>query len=198
MSQVMMMIAFLISGAYLNAQEDPVRTIVLINGNAHLVDVAVNGDLVAIYQRVEGLFTSGESTTSIIDRLSKDQPAPSGQIVFFEKEEEPIPSFSEENKQPIITGSSQYIGFSPERALLLNTAVDQIRKIADQFEVGVVQSITVISYHLDNYRSRSLARNRAKAIKDLLMAFGVNGLNISTLTSAVSPDSKLDFVQVKF
>ena len=192
------MIFFLIFSTCLNAQEEPIRTIVLINGDAHMVDVAENGDLIAIYQKIERYFSLGESDRTIMARLSKTAEAEDANITFFEKEEEPVPSYTEENKKPIILGSSQYLGFSPQRALLLRKAVDQVRIISESYRAGDIQSIAITSYQENNYRSRSLARNRAKAIKDLLGAFGVPDSIISTRNIDVTPESKLDFVQVSF
>lgn len=180
------------------AQEASKKAVVLINGTPYLVDITPDGNITNTYQRINDYFSTPESDASIVSRLSKTAVPTNSKIVFFEKEEEPIPSFSEENKAPILTGAEQYIGFSPDRALLQKAGVDQIRKIADGYRTSTINSINVISYHIGNYRSKSLARNRADAIKDLLNAFGVSNSKISTQTVQGGADTKVDFVHVTF
>lgn len=182
----------------LTAQDDPIRTVVLINGVPFLADVSTEGDILHRYQQVDNYFTTKESHRSIVSRLS-DSPEISGDpIAVFPKQEEPIPSFTEENKAPILSGEAQYIGFSPDKAILTKSAVDQIRKIADQYQAGQIGDILIISYHLDNYRARSLARNRARGIKELLSAFGTPREKVDFEIRDVSIGTKIDFVQVQF
>lgn len=183
-------------GLTASAQEASKKAVVLINGTPYLVDVTPDGNITTTYQRINSYFASSESTASMVSRLSKIAEPTDSQIVFFEKEEEPVPSFTEENKVPIFTGAEQYIGFSPDRALLQKAGVDQIRKIAESYRAKTISSINVTSYHIGNYRSKSLSRNRANAVKDLLGAFGVSDASISTQTIEGSSDTKVDFVQV--
>jgi len=156
--------------------QSSVRTVVLINGEPYLAEVSTNGDILQRYQKVDNYFSTKESHGSIVSRLSK-QAQPTGEpIVLFEKEAEPVPSYTEENKAPILTGESQYIGFSPDKAILTKSAVD----------------------HVDSYRSRSLARNRARGIKELLGAFGTTRNKVNFEIRDASFGTKVDFVQVVF
>ena len=180
------------------AQEASKKAVVLINGTPYLVDVTPDGNITNTYQRINDYFSTSESDASIVSRLSKTAVPSNNEIVFFEKEEEPVPSFTEENKAPILTGAEQYIGFSPDRALLQKAGVDQIRKIADSYRTKTISTINITSYHIGNYRSKSLARNRADAVKDLLHAFGVSNKNISTQTLLGSMETKVDFVHLTF
>jgi len=109
-----------------------------------------------------------------------------------------VPSFDEENKAPILTGQTQYLGFSPDKAILTATAVDQIRKISDQHQAGQIDDIFIVSYHLDSYRSRAIARNRARGIKELLGAFGTPRAQVDFEIRDASIGTKIDFVQVSF
>ncbi len=181
-----------------DAQEVSKKAVVLINSTPYLVDVTPNGDITATYQRINNYFATAESDAILVSRLSKIAEPTDIKIAFFEKEAEPIPSFTEENKVPISISAEQYIGFSPDRALLQKTGVDQIRKIADSYRSKTINKISVTSYHIDNYRSRSLARNRAKAIKDLLSAFGVSKSQISTESVQGASNTKVDFVHLTF
>lgn len=175
------------------------KAIVLINGEAYLVDVNEKGTIITTYQKIENYFSTSESHNSILTRLSMGAIADDGKkIIFYEKESEPIPSYSSENNSPVLSGNAQYIGFSPRRALLKKTAVDQIRKIAKGYESGSITSITVNAFHQDNYESRALARNRANAISGLLIAFGVNESAINTETPYGGPNTKTDYVNVAF
>ena len=180
------------------AQDDVMKAIVLINGDAFLVDVLENGDITTIYQEVKNYFKSGESHESMMRRLVPGARSKEGNLVFYEKEAEPVPSFTKENKRKIVTGNQQYIGFSPNKALLLKPAVDQIRKIAEAYTSSSIQVIDISSYHDNSYRTKALARNRAKAIKDLLVAFGVKPSAIGTSEFAGGKDTKIDFVQLQF
>ncbi len=179
-------------------QQETIKAIVLINGTAYLVDVTPKGDITTTYQKIENYFQTAESHSSIMTRLSKAERSESGSIVFYEQQSEPVPSFSEENKKPVDVGNDQYIGFSPDRAILLKTAVDQIRRMADGYRTGTISKIAVTSYFLNNYRSKSLARNRAKAINDLLIAFGVPQSQISIATLPGNLNAKIDFVNIGF
>jgi len=180
------------------AQNTSKKAVVLINGKAFLVDVTPKGNITTTYQRIDNYFSTSESHDLLVDRLSKTAEPTDSKIVFFEKENEPIPSFSEENKVNIDIGTQQYIGFSPERALLQKAGVDQIRKVAKSYRSRRISNINITSYHADNYRSRSLARNRVQAIKDLLHAFGVALSSISTQTLLGNADTKVDFVNISF
>ena len=191
-------ILLLLTSGLLKGQDDLIRTIVLINGLPFMVDVTAEGDITEIYQNVPEYFSSRTDHNSLVQKYSNNPEPQVTSIVFFEKEEEPIPSFTEENKRPIEYGNNQYIGFSPDRALLLKNAVDQIRRIADGYRNNEIGAISVTSYHRASYRSRALARNRAKAIKDLLGAFGMPASLIQTRTTVITPGSKVDFVQVAF
>ena len=182
----------------LDAQTELIRTIVLINGLPYMVDVTEEGDILEIYQNVPEYFSSTSGHENLVQQYSKDLKPQIASITFFEKQEEPVPSFSEENSQPIILGNNQYIGFSPERAILLAAAVDQIRLISESFQRGEIRNISITSYHIDTYRSRSLARNRASAIKGLLEAFGMPKSLITARNIDVTPDAKLDFLKVEF
>lgn len=178
---------------------DLVKAIVLINGEAYLVDVTPNGNIVTTYQKINNYFKSSESHQSILTRLSGGKPSANGNsIVFYEKESEPVPTYSEENKTPISSGSAQYLGFSPRRALLQKAAVDQIRKIADQHRAGTISAINISSYHQDTYESRALARNRNQAVRDLLHAFGTPLSAISEEMPFGGTGVKSDYVRVQF
>lgn len=198
MIRSVLLVFFMVIGSVSKGQETPIRTIVLINGKPFMADLTEKGDLIEIFQKVDNYFTTRESHNAMVTRLSKIATPQASQIVFFEKEEEPVLSFSAENTRPITYGNSQYIGFSPGRALLLKAAVDQIRRISDSYRKGEIQSISVTSFQNPSFRSRSLARNRAKAIRDLLGSFGVPNSVVQTQNIKVTPDAKVDFVQVKF
>jgi len=182
----------------IQAQAQQIRTVVLINGVPYMADVSSNGDILQRYQKIDDYFTAPESHTSIVSRLSKTSEVTGPSIVLFEKQEEPTPSYTEENKAPILEGTSQYLGFSPQKAILTKTAVDQIRKIAEEYQAGLIGKIEILSYHHDNYRSRAIARNRARGIKELLVAFGTPYPNVDFDIRDASAGTKLDFVRVTF
>ncbi|MFT4566995.1 MAG: hypothetical protein ACI9FN_001957 [Saprospiraceae bacterium] len=194
---IIILVSALISLSF--TQSDPFKAIVLINGEAFLVDLTEKGAITATYQKVNNYFRSSESHGTILARLSKGTLSESGKsIVFYEEEIEPVVPFTTENEAVVAPGSAQYVGFSPRRALLQKDAVDQIRKISSQFRQGVIQNITITSHQRDTYESRSLARNRAKAIHDLLGAFGVSTSIIDSSTPFAQPGSKTDFVRISF
>lgn len=178
---------------------DPVKAIVLINGEAYLVDITPKGNITATYQKINNYFSSNESHNALLTRLSKgSREEGSNSIVFYEKESEPIVPFTIENKQPVSPGNAQYIGFSPRRALLKTDAVNQIRVIAKQYKEGIIQRVHITSNHRDTYESRALARNRAQAIGDLLTAFGLPPSIIEKDNPFAGPGSNTDFVQINF
>ena len=181
-----------------NSQQEIKKAIVLINGDAHLVDISPKGDIVNTYQRIDNYFSLKESPSQLIARFANVPAMKNSAITFFESEKEPEPTFKIENKAPVITGNSQFIGFSPGRAVLQKQAVNQIRKISKAYRDGQIQSITATSYYSDNYRSRSLSRNRAKAIKDLLIAFGLPSNIINTQTVVGANNVKIDYVNIGF
>lgn len=182
-----------------STQSDPFKAIVLINGEAYLVDITEKGTITATYQKITNYFQTSESHSSILSRLTEAPRAEGGgRIVFYEKEVEPPIPFEIENELPIINGNAQYIGFSPLRALLKKEAVDQIRNIARQYQSGVIQTIRITSQHRDSYQSRALARNRAQAIHDLLEAFGVTTSIIVQDIPYAFPGEKTDFVKISF
>lgn len=191
-------ICIFLLGFTAGAQEVSKKAVVLINATPYLVDVTPDGNITTTYQRINDYFSTSESDASLVSRLSKIAEPTDIKIAFFEKEEEPVPSFTKENQVPINISAEQYIGFSPNRALLQKKGVDQIRKIADGFRSKAIIAINITSYHIDNYRSRSLARNRAEAIKDLLNAFGVSKSNVSTQSIQGGSDTKVDFVHLTF
>ncbi len=191
-------ICILLLGFTAGAQKASKKAVVLINGTPYLADVTPDGNITTTYQRINSYFASSESTANMVSRLSKIAEPTDSQIVFFEKEEEPVPSYTKENKVAILTGAEQYIGFSPDRALLQKAGVDQIRKISESYRAKAISSINVTSYHIGNYRSKSLARNRGNAVKDLLNAFGVSSSSISTQTQQGTSDTKVNFIHVTF
>lgn len=154
-------------------QTNPQKAIVLINGEAFLVDVDKDGTILTTYQKVNNYFTSSEPHEKMLVRLSKSTRNEQGGIAFYELEKEYKAPYIEENKAPIARGNTQYIGFSPEQALLNKAAVDQIRKIAGAYSKGEIRTISIQSFYERSYKSRSISRNRSDAIKDLLAAFGV-------------------------
>ena len=182
-----------------SGQTDPFKAIVLINGEAFLVDLTEHGAITATYQKISNYFSTSESHNNLLARLSKGSLSESGKsIVFYEKEVEPEIPFASENKAVVAPGNAQYVGFSPRRALLQKEAVDQIREISTQYQQGAIAKIMITSHHRDTYESRSLARNRAKAIHDLLGAFGVSAEIIKMNTPFAQTGSKTDFVRISF
>lgn len=198
MKTLLMLLVFGLSTTSVWSQSSTVRTVVLIDGIPYLADISTSGDILQQYQRIDDYFTTRESHNSIVSKLS-ERPEPTGEsIVLFEKEKDPQPSFTQENKAPILTGESQYLGFSPDKAILTKSAVDQIRKIADQHPDGQIDNIFIVSYHIDSYRSRAIARNRARGIQELLVAFGAPRSQIDYEIRDASVGTKVDFVQVSF
>lgn len=181
-----------------NSQQETKKAIVLINGDAHLVDVSPKGDIVKTYQKIDNYFSLKESPSQLIARFANVPAIENSSITFFESEDEPTPTFTVENKAPVVIGNDQYLGFSPGRAVLQKKAVDQIRKISKAYRNGDIQTIHATAYYSDNYRSRSLSRNRAKAIKDLLIAFGLPANMIQTKTVLGTSDVKIDYVNISF
>lgn len=198
MKKLSVILFFLIYSFSANGQEELQKAIVLINGTAHLVDVSRNGDIVEIYQSIENYFTTQESHKSILTRLSKDPNASGKEIVLFEQEREPVPTFKNENTKPVEVGNDQYIEFSPGRALLRKLGVDQVRRITKNYQSGSIRKIDIVSYHDGTFRSKALARNRASAIQDLMIAFGVSKSDIGKSNTQGSKDTKLDYLRVSF
>lgn len=193
------LLAFLmLNSVQASSQSESRKSIALINGVAHLVDVAPNGDLLEIFQSIDDYFTSPESHQQILKKLVSNAVPQGKSIVLFEEEKEFEPSFTKENKEPVKVGNEQYVAFSPDKAILQKPAVDQIRKIAQNYRTGGVNTIIINSFAKDSYRSRSLSRNRAKAIHDLLVAFGVSRRIISSKSVTGSNGTKIDFVQISF
>ncbi len=198
MKTLLILLVFGVSATNAWSQSSTVRSVVLIDGIPFLADISSSGDILQKFQRIDDYFSTQESHNSIVSRLS-ESPQPAGEsIVLFEKQKEPVPTFTEENKAPILTGENQYLGFSPDKAILTKSAVDQIRKIADQHQEGQINDIFIISYHLDSYRSRAIARNRARGVKELLGAFGTPRGQVDFEIRDASIGTKIDFVQVSF
>lgn len=193
-----LLIFLILNCTQINSQSESSKSIALINGVAHLVEVAPNGDLLEIYQSIDDYFTSPESHQEILRKLSPGAVSQGKSIILFEDEQEFIPSFTKENKEPVKVGNEQYVAFSPDKAILQKPAVDQIRKIARNFKAGGVKNITINSFAKDSYRSRALSRNRAKAIQDLLVAFGVSNKIINSNSVPGGIGTKIDFVQILF
>ena len=182
------------------AQSSPktITTVVLINGDPVLVDLTEKGDITAIYQSIPEYFTTPKSHESIVAQASAVKPTSRGTLTAYSKETEPTPSYTVENTQPITAGADQYIGFSPIRALLLDNAVIQIRKISRSLRSGEISQVAITSYHNEDFRSKALSRNRADAIKDLLIAFGASASSISISSTPRGPDAKIDYVRLTF
>lgn len=185
-----------IARAAYSIQAGPLKAIVLINGEAYLVDVDKEGNILATYQHIRNYFSTNESHESILARLSKEASGDSRSIVFYEKQEEYKAPFAEENKAPVEAGNAQYIGFSPGQALLNKSAVDQIRRIAKAHSEGKLESISMVSFYEPSFRSRSIARNRADGIRDLLKAFGFDSNFIETSTQAIRQGQSPNFVSI--
>ncbi len=185
----------------LSQNTDPTtkKAIVLINGEAYLVDVTPKGLITATYQKISNYFTTSESHQNMLVRLSGGQLNETGdKIVFYEKESEPLPSFQSENQQSLTAEAQRFIGFSPGKAVLNKGAVDYIREIAQGYKNGQITLVKINALYINSYRSRSLARNRAHAIRGLLGAFGVPMNIIISDTLLAGAESKLDFVQISF
>ncbi len=186
------------SSIYANNDPKTKKAIVLINGEAYLVELSPQGDIKATYQKISNYFNSSESHFSIIKRLSQNESLPSSEIAFYQAESEPAVPYTAENLSTLSSEAQRYIGFSPWKAVLNFNAVNQLREIAAANKNGVLNTVLVDAYHINSYRSKTLARNRALAIKSLLVAFGVSEDHIITDIIQISPESKVDFVRITF
>jgi Outer membrane protein and related peptidoglycan-associated (lipo)proteins len=197
--RILSLLLLLISLGPIWSQEvNPIRTIVLINGRPTLVDVTPKGNITAIFQGVTDYFTSSASHETLVAKASSIKEPSRGSLLAYEAETDPTPTYESDNSRSVLVGATQYIGFSPRRALLLDNAVIQIRNIAKSYKENDIGSIVMLSFHQGEYRSRALARNRAKAIKDLLGAYGMPAHLIKAEQARADGQTKTEYVQMTF
>lgn len=181
----LLQIAFFLIIANASAQQAQ-RTVIMINGKTHLADVAQDGSIIARYQQIPDYFNGTLSDDQVIASIERSGLQSDGQISFYASDLDDntppiLSSFSYETEVP--NSEERFILFSRNRAILNQQAVDKIRSIADQYEVGRLNQITMQAYYSETEASVILARNRTKAIKDLLMTFGMpeNQISIETV-----------------
>ncbi len=176
------------------------RTIVLINGTAHIVDLSTNGSILAQYQSIPDYFNSTKTNEQIIAEYETKGLNNLGQIeLYTDYNQGKMPELSSFKKSEIVLDENkQYIAFSRGRAILNQKAVDQIRLISDAYQRNEIREIIINSYHDDSVRQRILAKNRSKAISDLLNTFGVQSKNIQINMPYGQENNQLYFVYLSF
>ncbi len=180
----------------LSGQNDVKRSIILVNGVAHIADLTTNGSIVAQYQAIPNYFDNQLSDEQIIANAETQGLENGGSLELYadnlDTDVPDITSFRRIDADK--ANSKQYIAFSRDRALLNRQAVDQIRTISDAYTAGQITQVTINSYHKDDIKSRTLAENRSKAIMDLLSTFGVDKSAIQVNLPYGTEDENLYFV----
>ena len=152
----------------------PFPTIILINGEPHLVYLDDVGQIVEIIQTVPYYFSSNLTHEQIVAGL-------------IEQKENSPTNFYAANEDRFITReeidvleNAEFIKFIPKKALLNRAAVDRIRQIANDYVDGGISNIKLSIVYKNTRVSQLLADNRLNSVKDLLIAFGVDEQSLST------------------
>lgn len=148
------LLAALISTSIM-ANEKPITTVILIQGEPHLVDLAQDGDIVVSYGKVPSYFTSMAQHDDIVERS--------------------VAKYKEYEKN--ISRYIRFIAFDQSDYVLDETMVDYIRAMAVQLEDDKESTATItVAY---NNQTRDLSANRAKSIMNLLEEFGIDSDRIA-------------------
>lgn len=178
-----------------------VRSIILVNGEPFIADLTVNGSVVAKYQKVPDYFTNGLDDKAIIANAERQGLKSEGSIELYADnlDDAPIPALSEfRSISDDNIDSKQYVAFSRGRAILNRQSVDQIRAISDAYQTGQISEVVINAYHNDTEQSRILAKNRGKAISDLMTTFGMSPTSIQVNMPYGSESDQLYYVYLSF
>jgi len=149
---------------------NPIPTIILINGEAQLVYLD-DEYIVEVIQAVPYYFSSSLTHEEIVAGLI-EQKEKAGKY-YASNEDRFIPK-----EEVNVLDNAEFIRFISQKALLDNIAVNRIRKIANDYAEGGISTINLNVLHMSTSSSEQLADNRLKSVKDLLVAFGVDELAI--------------------
>ncbi len=177
--------------------QDVKRAVILINGVAHVADLSNTGSVIAFYQSIPDYFNSSLSDSQIIARVERQGLSTEGKVDLYTNTEEEPELTDFKRVQEYSVDQKQYISFSRGRAILNKKAVDQIRALADSFQDQEISEIIINAYHDDTARQRLLAENRSKAIKDLLVTFGVTEFQIQRNLPYGNEGDQLYFVYLR-
>ena len=147
-------------------------TIILINGEPHLVVIDDLGYLVETIQTVPYYFSSSLSHEQIVQGLSeqlKDEKS-----TFYASNEDRFVSKDEID----VAENAEFIKFLPSKALLNREAVNRIRAIAQDYLDGGIDQITLSIVYDDTSISQKLTDNRVNSVRDLMIAFGISGEDV--------------------
>ena len=195
--KISLTIVFCIFCVYQATSQEVKRSVILINGVAHVADLSTTGSVIAYYQSIPNYFNNPLSDKEIIAQAERIGLSNKGQVELYTNNPQE-PELSKFRRVTEFTSDQrQYIAFSTGRAILNKTAVDQIRDLADLYQNQEISEIIINAYHDDTRRQRLLAENRSKAIRDLLITFGVNEQNIQRNLPYGNEGDQLYFVYLR-
>jgi hypothetical protein len=177
---------------FLGTQDRLQTTIILINGEANLVVLDDMAFIVEILQTVPYYFNSNLSHEEIVQGLIEQKEK--GNKIFYANNEDRFVS----NEEIDVLQNAEFIKFSPSKALLNRVAVSRIRQIAQDYQDGGIDEINLSIIYKDSSISELLTDNRLESVKDLLIAFGVDGNDIITEKQMRNQYDNNPFVRVSY
>lgn len=177
---------------FLGTQDRLQTTIILINGEANLVVLDDMAFIVEILQTVPYYFSSNLSHEEIVQGLIEQKEK--GNKIFYANNEDRFVS----NEEIDILQNAEFIKFLPSKALLNRVAVSRIRQIAQDYQDGGIDEINLSIIYKDSSISELLTDNRLESVKDLLIAFGVDGNDIITEKQMRNQYDNNPFVRVSY
>jgi len=168
------------------------RTIILINGDPHLVVIDDRGNLVETIQAVPYYFASDLTHEEIVAGLSRQLKDENS--VFYANNEDRFVSKDEID----VAENVELIQFLPQKALLNREAVNRIRQIANEYRKGGIDKISLSIIQKSTNVSRLLTENRMNSVKDLMVAFGVDSTDLLTSIDRREGYDDNPFVRVSY
>ena len=149
------------------------KTIILINGAAFLVDINEEGQVLNNYLLVPDYFTSNDTHENLVEKA----------------EEEYADEVATLNRSKLII-------FGEESALLDEAAVDNIRELANQYNIGSLQNINITAGHIEAKDDETTVDDRINAISQMLQDFGVEEGDISADIKIYRSELPNQFVKI--
>jgi len=170
---------------------EPFPTIILINGEAHLVYLDEEY-IVEVLQTVPYYFSSNLTHEEIVAGLIEQKEKKPGN--FYASNEDRFISKDEID----VLENAEFIRFIPQKALLDRVAVNRIREIAEDYVDGGISNIKLNIIYKNTSISQLLTDNRLNSVKDLLVAFGVNENAITTQKDLREKLDNNPFVRINY
>lgn len=156
------------NGAEIN---EMITTIILINGEAHLVDIAPDGELLVSYGKVPDYFSSTLSHEDIVDRS----------IAILES--------NRKSRYDLI----RFVSFGIETHMLNEYAVDYIREMSSKMNTSEGQ--IVITAGVTGSKDEM---QKAQQIVDLLIDFGADPDRIKIIKKQYLGDEPNQFIKMEY